>query len=686
MDYLNSLQCKTEPFVTPSGTEIFLSQANRDSIEKLSHYVLLGAGLNLVIGTDGSGKTTLLNELSRKFSADKKSVVLLMHDPQFSNLQDFLITLTSVYKTIKPPSDVDDETFQKAFNAFFLKLCQQGKKTILLLIDNGHNLPDFCLQALRSFYDYHPDCRRFLQTVIGGAPSIKGKIDAYKTLGSRIVFTAVLKPFSLTDTRKFIRFHLEQAAADPTSPPKLFSIPAQWAIFRLTKGHPKAIIDLCHLVALTLVIENRGKAGWFMALRCAKLLMPRRAKKLQLIRTVSLSGLVVIMMLGLWSEQSKTLKLPKLSRPPKAPVAKKVQQQPKSEATEAAKIVEKTSVPEEANKVSPAAPEVAKETPPVIPSEKQAALLTPAEKPAAVPDQPETKTQAPTASAPGLPDVAVETAPPEPKPVPKVATIVTPAIRERREVRPGDTFLTMVQQVYGPGHLKPDYLKQVIAANPHLRDPDNLEVGDQIFFPVLATGETRPVVAVVSESPSGADAARTQTPVDSPELATKPFEPPEILGEITTARGENFGDMVRKIYGPWSFNKENVTKVLAVNPKLKSPELLYVGYKISFPTIPVALTPKAEEAWWVRITTFDNIQSAYRFLRQHWKSSPPMLIIPSKVGNGQTRMNILLEEFFMNEESAQKAIQGLPSAFIEQAEALHGLSAATFYYRMKGDD
>ena len=687
MDYLNNLQCKTEPFAAPSGTEIFPSQAIRDSLEKLSHYILLGAGLNLIIGTNGSGKTSLLNQLSQKFCTDKNTVVLLLHDPRFSNLQQFLITVTSVFKTIKPLPEVDDDTFQKAFNAFFLKLCRQNKKTILLLIDNGQNLPDFCLQALLSFYDHHPDCRRFLQTVISGEPSIREKINANKAISSRVVYTAVLKPFGFNDTRRFIRFHLERAAADPASPPALFSIPAQWAIYRLTQGHPKAIIDLCHLIALTLVIENRKKADWFMTLRCAKLLIPKRAKKLQFVRTVTLSSLVVLMLvLGLWSEQLKTLTLPQLNRPPKTPLAKKVQTT-KPLPKETAKIADKTALPEEVKKPSQAALEDVKEAPPLIPPAKQTAMRVPPEQPAAAPDQPEVKPPAAVVSAPGSPGVAVEAAIPEPKPAPKVETIVTPAIRERKEVRPGDTFSAMIQQVYGPDYVKPYYLNQVISANPHLRDPDNLEVGDQVFFPVLTPEEVKPVIAATGSEPySAVDEVRESHPADSTDLAGKHFEPPEILGQITTARGETFGDMVRKVYGPWSFHEKNVNKVMSVNPNLKSPELLFVGYEISFPAIPVALTPKAEETWWVRITTLDNIQSAYRFLRKYWKSSPPMLIIPSRADNGQLRMNILLEEYFMDQTSAQKAIQALPAEVTDQAEAPHGLSPATYYYRIKQND
>jgi hypothetical protein len=49
-------------------------------------------------------------------------------------------------------------------------------------------------------------------------------------------------------------------------------------------------------------------------------------------------------------------------------------------------------------------------------------------------------------------------------------------------------------------------------------------------------------------------------------------------------------------------------------------------------------------------------------------------------------MNILLEDYFMDKESALKAIQALPSVLTTQAEALHGLSPETFYYRMKQNE
>jgi len=647
MDYLASLQCKTEPFASSSGVEIVVSPAARDSIAKLSHYIRLGTGLQLIIGTAGAGKTTLLHHLAQQFSADDKTVVLLLSNPQFRDLQQFLITVAGIFKTIKAPSCFDDDIFQKAFNNLFYKLCKQENKTVLLLIDNGGDLPDFCLQALNSFYEHHPDCRRFLQTVICGEPSFQKKINENKALNSLAVFVTTPEPFSFKDVRKLIRFHLEWAAADPGSPPALFSIPAQGAIFYLAQGHPQKTIDLCHFIVLTLAIENRKKAGWFMALRSAKLLIPERAQKLQIIRTSLLSSLIVLMLVfGLWPQQIKTLNMSTPGDEVQVIAPQKVQP-PEAQPVKPVKVTEET-------------------TPPELTKDKASTAEVSVPKPA---------------------DVAPGGVLSELNPVPQVETVATPAIRERREVRPGDTLLGMIQQVYGPGYAKTQYLDRVVDANPHLRDLPSLEVGDQVLFPVFAEEEKKPLAAAPAPEPRpGREFVLEQQPVDSPDLPGKRVKPPEYLGDIITAPGENFGDMVRRIYGPWSFNPENVKTVIAANPDLKNPELLNVGDTIRFPTIPVALTPEAEEVWWVRINTLDNIQSAYRFLRQYRKSSPPLLIIPSRDDSGQVLMNILLEEYFMDKESAQKAIHALPGAITAQAAALHGLDPATFYYELKRNE
>jgi general secretion pathway protein A len=689
MNYLSSLQCKTEPFSSPVGTGVFVYQAARDSIEKISNYIFRGSGLQLIIGAPGSGKTTLLKQLAQKFSADNRAVVLLLNNPQFRDLKQFLVTVAGMFKTIKAPVGFDDDTFQKAFNSFFYKLCQQEKRTVLLLIDNGQNLPEFCLRALSSFYDHHPDCKRFLQTVISGEPSFQQKINSDTALNSRVASVTAPQPFRFKDIRKLIRFHLERAAADPDTPPALFSIPAQWGIYRLTQGHPKKIIDLCHYIILTLIIEKRKKADWFMALRSGKVLIPGRAKKLQIIRTTSLTSIMVLLLVfGIWSKLAGTFFLSEQGHLLQMTAPQKVQPL-ETQPGKSAKTTQETPQPQPTHETVSKTTAFTKENPPpVIPAEEQDAEAVPAEKSAVVPDQPDD--QAGTAKVPG-PEAAAfadEEVTVQNKPLPEAEIIVAPATGETREVvKPGDILPGNMQQVYGPDQVKKQDMDQVIAANPHLRDSQDLEAGPQVFSPVIEHGEAKsPAAARPLQSQPGTEPVPAPQPPVTQNLREKPVKPPEYLGDIITAPGENFGDMVRRIYGPWSFNPENVKMVMALNPELKNPELLKVGDKIRFPAIPVALTPKAEEVWWVRITTRDTIQSAYRFLRKYRKSSPPLLIIPSRDTSGQVSMNILLEEHFVDKSSAQKAIRTLPAPIGAQAESLHGLNPATFYYGVKQED
>jgi general secretion pathway protein A len=788
MDYLNSIQCKKEPFAASSDEDLYLSQPVRKGFVKLTHSIRLGAGLHVVVGSKGFGKTTLLGQLSQKFSADKNTIVLTIKNPQYSNLQQFLTALAGSFKTIKAPSGIDDNKFQEAFNTFFHKQCLQEKKKVLLLIDNGQNLPDFCFQALNNLYDHHKDCQRMLQTVICGEQSLQKKIKSISELNSRVVFTIFLKPFSFKESKELIRLHLKRAAANPDSPPVLFNTLSQWAIYRLTQGEPKQIIDLCHLIAITLIIENKKEANWFMTLRCANLLIPKRAKKLQRIRAGTLSSLIVLMLIfGLGSEQMKTTMAPPAEKPARTPVTKKAVPPTKPQLQNLAKVEEAVKPEPEPAKESSVSPSAEKditaiiekaaqqqpETPEEVaaipqPAEEEITVETPpADQIAAIVEEP-AQERAVTAKIPVPAKPAIETVPvaPEPEQVVEVTKIISPAIKERRKVMPGDTFLVMIQKVYGPGHLKPHFINQVIAANPQLRNPENLAVGDDVFFPVLASKDER-IVAVMKEKPvaevskigslASRKLDRELQPADSPDLLGKltvesgetlgklirgiygPFsfnqdytnkvlavnpqlrspdrlevgetiyfpdlpvadeigfparpqsvssreEIPEFLGEITVIEGETFGDMIRKIYGPYSFNNKNVEKVLHVNPDMKSSNSLSIGQKVRFPTILVALTPKAEDVWWVKIISLDNLQSAYRYLRVYSKWSPPMLIIPSRDNAGRVIFNVLLQKYFMDNQSAQTELNNLPESITADAKILHGLDSNTYYYWTKQQD
>ena len=573
MDYLNSIQCKKEPFADTQSADFFQSQSFRESFEKLTHSIRLGAGLHTVLGEEGTGKSILVKLVQDKFGSDNNLAVIHIQSPRFSEVDEFYAAFADVFEGYEPAADTTDKKPQEEFNSFIHKNCLANKKSILLLIDEGQTIPDFCLQALDSFYEFHPDCRRFLQTVICGQPALQKKIKSIQTLQSRIGLTISLKKFSFRETKEIICFHLEQAAMDGQPPASLFSIPAQWAIYRLSQGAPREIIDLCHLVTLTLVIEKRSKADLFMVLRCANLLIPGRAKKLQVIRVGSLSSLVAAMLIfGLWSEDIKTFIEPSAKQLRKPTIGRQA-------AVPKAGAEKKVQVPVED-----------KATKPVMPAAEQVTVVTPP-KNVAEPGKDSMATLEKVPPQMAGQDVAMVEMKKEPvspvsialsTPETQSAETAAPVIKERRLVQSGDSFLVMIQRVYGKGHLKPHYINQVVEANPQLADPHNLSVGEEVFFPELVQepeiSKTVMKVAAKGESLVSKKLDRKLTPAESPEL----------IGSLTVMPGDSLGELIRGIYGPFSFNPEYTRKVLAVNPQLKNPDSLNIGETVFFPDLPVA--------------------------------------------------------------------------------------------------
>jgi general secretion pathway protein A len=770
MDYLNSIHCQKEPFVNVPGVDFFQSQRFRESHEKLTHSIRLGAGLHIVLGDDGTGKSTILKLLHDKFKADQNMAIVQILDPQFTTVEKFYTTLASVFKGYEPAPDNNDNKQQEGFNNFLHKNCLAKKKTILLLIDEGQTIPDFCLAALDSFYEYHPDCRRFLQTVICGQAPLLKNIKSIKNLHARAPFTVTLKKFSFKETKEMIRFHLEQAAMDGQPPPSLFTLPAQWAIYRTSQGAPGDILDLCHVAALTLVIENRQKVGWFMSLRSANLLIPGRAKKLQAMRIGTLSSMVIAMLVfGFWSQEIKTFVEPPAKQIRKPSVTRQAAA-PKTKPADKVQVVpEKTAEPPTETTKQPA-PQIEEQVTAVTPAEEAATSPAemvpepPAQEVAMVEMEKELSPDTVLPEQEQLPPTTTTFVAPETPPGKEITEEifvkpepieVAPQIKERRKVQTGDTFLVMIQQVYGEGHLKPHYINQVIEANPQLDNPHSLSVGDEIFFPeLLEPPKTPPQIARLGDSMVSKKLARKLAPADSPDLMgslivqrgdtlgslirgiygpfsfnpdyTKkvlavnpqlknpdrleigetiffpdlpkapeiglPAKPktvadrgmlPEFLGEIIIIEEETLGDMIHRLYGPYSLNQENIEKVLAVNQHLKNPDNISIGQKILFPTIFITLTHKAPEVWWIKLITTKDLQNAYRFLRVYNKWAPPMLIIPSRNDAGEIYYNIVLQEFYTDQQTAQDKINSLPASVTADAKAIHGLDSNTYYYWTK---
>lgn len=273
MDYFSILNLKKEPFSNSPEPEFFFrSSKHLGCLQKLELSVRLKRGLNVIIGDVGTGKTTLCRQIIMRFSSsddDRKCVeTYLIMDPSFNNALEFLSTIAGTFGI--PASDHGQTEWhikETIKNYLFSKGVNEGK-LIVLIIDEGQKLPDFCLEILREFLNYETNNYKLLQIVIFAQKEFIQTLKNRKNFTDRINQYYFLKPLNLKETWRIIKFRIAKAS-DAETPPPLFTYGGLLAVYLATGGYPRKIVSLCHNIVLALIIQNRPRAGWFLVRSCA---------------------------------------------------------------------------------------------------------------------------------------------------------------------------------------------------------------------------------------------------------------------------------------------------------------------------------------------------------------------------------------------------------------------------------
>jgi general secretion pathway protein A len=280
MEYFKILNLIREPFSNSPEPEFFFQSAKHVScLQQLELAIRLRRGLNVVMGHVGTGKTTLCRHLITQFmdkngEADAVETHLLM-DPAFSTPLEFLSTVAVSFgiagkRKRRVPADQDLSEWQLKENIkdYLFKEGVDERKIVVLIIDEGQKLPDFCLEILREFLNYETNENKLLQIVIFCQPEFQQILNRLENVSDRVNLIYMLEPLNYRETREMIRFRLTQAG-EPGYTPALFTRPGLLAVYLATGGYPRKVITLCHQVILALIIQNRCKAGWFLVRSCA---------------------------------------------------------------------------------------------------------------------------------------------------------------------------------------------------------------------------------------------------------------------------------------------------------------------------------------------------------------------------------------------------------------------------------
>lgn len=283
MDYFRILNLRKEPFSNSPEPEFFFQAARHvDCLQKLELGIRLHRGLHVVTGPVGTGKTTLCRELiARLARGDGGGAPIETHlllDPSFSSPPEFLSTAAGMFGIRMTPGEESEWQIKEDIKNDLFERGVRGGKTVVLIIDEGQKLPDFCIEILREFLNYETNDRKLLQIVIFAQDEFAAVLKARPNFADRVNLFYPLGPLSFPETRNMIRFRIRKASALEEAPPSLFTPAGLLAVYRLTGGYPRKIINLCHQVILALIIQNRSKAGWFLVHSCARRVEPARRR------------------------------------------------------------------------------------------------------------------------------------------------------------------------------------------------------------------------------------------------------------------------------------------------------------------------------------------------------------------------------------------------------------------------
>lgn len=278
MDYYGILGLRKEPFSNSPDPDFFYrAEGHQECLHRLEIAIRLRRGLNIVLGEVGLGKTTICRQLLRNLD-DKAIETHLILDPSFDSTRQLLRLLASeLLDKNAPQTDSKWELKESIKNALFSKVVDEDK-TVVLIVDEGQKISPDCLEVLRELLNYETNDAKLLQIIIFAQPEFTILLEQMQNVDDRINERITLMPLTLGETIQMVE-HRIGLAKENYNGPVLFSGAAYTALHNITGGRPRKVMNLCHKVILSLIMQNRTTADAELVKACAKGLQTSKKKE-----------------------------------------------------------------------------------------------------------------------------------------------------------------------------------------------------------------------------------------------------------------------------------------------------------------------------------------------------------------------------------------------------------------------
>jgi type II secretory pathway predicted ATPase ExeA len=243
-------------------SELFDSRSQREAFQGLRLWTEV-KGLSAITGPPGVGKSVTLRRFAQSLDEAKFRVVLLPSVP--STPHGFL---RAVNRALGLPMRVHATDLFEQAQRHLANPTDDKAAHPLLVLDDAEGTRVENLDLLRRLTAHALDSEDRFSVLLAGTEDLLQVLrdPRLDTLRSRIGYATALRPYTLEDTRNYVRFHVQRVGAAA----ELFSEEAVRKLFHASHGRPRAINQLALHVLIAAAVEGRDSLdGAFVAAQIA---------------------------------------------------------------------------------------------------------------------------------------------------------------------------------------------------------------------------------------------------------------------------------------------------------------------------------------------------------------------------------------------------------------------------------
>ena len=237
--FLDFYKLREQPFgVTPDPRYLYFSPGHREALASLFYGIETGRGFLSLVAEPGMGKTTLLFQLLQRWKGYVHSAFLFQTQCNSRELIRYLLDDLGI------KSDGEDIVrMHSELNDFLYRETKAGRR-VVVFIDEAQNLSDAVLETVRLLSDFEAPDKKLLQIILAGQPELSERLSrpGLAQLRQRIAIRARLEPLPAGEVVRYVHHRLQIAGYEG---PELFSSEALELIAKRSQGIPRLINNIC---------------------------------------------------------------------------------------------------------------------------------------------------------------------------------------------------------------------------------------------------------------------------------------------------------------------------------------------------------------------------------------------------------------------------------------------------------